>query len=130
MTVNFKNPEIEYTDEFYTDKNCLGMGRRKVRETDDPTQQVPRNYFSIGCAMSVQDSSKRMTVTTERSLGGTTHKGRMEFMQNRRIDGMDMLLGRQGLSESYTEGDAIEVVNRYHLILEEPKDQDTLRRMV
>ena len=71
---------------FYTDSN----GRRWVKRIRDyrkywnlslSTETVSRNYYPLTSAICLRDSSKQITVLTDRPEGGTSmHSGEIEIM--------------------------------------------------
>ena len=123
VTVNWKVLDFDNKDEFYTDSNALEMQHRVLDQRPDykvsTHMPVSSNYYPVNSAIVMRDSKRNLqvTVSNDRSQGGSVlKKGRIEFMQHRRLYYDDY----RGVGEALNEIDAktgkpILVTANYHL---------------
>lgn len=106
---------------FYTDSNGLEMQKRELnyRPTWDLTTKsgglnVTANYYPIQTAIAIKDSEMQFTVMNDRSQGGSVlEAGRVEFMQNRRLNIDDWRGVDEALNEVDAKGNGISVPATY-----------------
>jgi hypothetical protein len=135
VTVNFIVPEIRNQGEFFTDSNGLAMQRRVLNErlTWDlqltGSQNITANYYPIGTAIAIRDPENglQLTVMNSRTQGGSAIlPGRIELMQNRRLNTDDKRGVGQALNETDANGNGISVPARYYVQLFNRDLQDSL----
>lgn len=96
VTVNFHS-DIYNNGTFYTDSNGLEMQQRKLNYRPsynisimDGGLNVTANYYPVQTAIGIIDAENpdmRMVVMNDRSQGASViENGRIEFMQNRRLN--------------------------------------------
>jgi len=111
VTINFHAPLIANNGVFYTDSNGLEMQRRELnfRPTWDLTlansMNITANYYPITSAIAITDevTDMQFVVMNSRSQGGSViQDGRIEIMQNRRLNIDD----QRGMGEALNETDA------------------------
>ena len=126
VTVNFLAPELDNKGVFYTDSNGLAMQKRilNYRPTWDldltANQNITANYYPVGSAIALVDLEQdwQLTVMNSRSQGGSViNRGRIELMQNRRINKDDGRGMGEPLNETDANGDGISVPATYYVQL-------------
>jgi len=127
VTVNFLAPTVQNNGVFYTDSNGLEMQRRQLnyRPTWNLTVKegglnVTANYYPIQTAIAIVDEQTGMqfVVMNDRSQGGSVIKdGRIELMQNRRLNLDDWRGMGEPLNETYWNGNGISVPATYYVQL-------------
>lgn len=122
--MNFLAPEINNDGVFYTDSNGLAMQKRKLnyRPTWDlqltANQNITANYYPINSAIAIIEDDWQLTVMNSRAQGGSVIKnGRIELMQNRRINRDDWRGMGEPLNETDSSGDGISVPATYYVQL-------------
>lgn len=120
--MNFLAPEIYNDGVFYTDSNGLAMQKRKLnyRPTWDlqltANQNITANYYPINNAIAIIEDDWQLTVMNSRAQGGSVIKnGRIELMQNRRINRDDWRGMGEPLNETDSSGDGISVPATYYV---------------
>jgi len=116
ITVNWKFYDgFDPKAEFWTDSNGLQMQKRQIDHLDGHEfkareSRIPRNYYPIDSAISMQDrngSNVMVTVMNDRAQGGSadlSDKATIEIMQQRRQFASD---GREGFDEALNETDPV-----------------------
>jgi alpha-mannosidase len=100
--------DIVSNDTFYTDSNGREMITRVVnfRPTYNltVTQPVAGNYYPVDAAIAIRDSTRQLTVLTDRPQGGSSlRSGEVELMLHRRLLYDDF----KGVSEKLDETESI-----------------------
>ena len=138
VTANFVVPSFDNGSVFYTDSNGLEMQERRLnyRPTWDfnPAPgglNITANYYPVQTAISMYDKRTQMqlTVMNDRSQGGSVVKpGRIELMQNRRLNRDDWKGMGECLQESNSDGVGITVPATYWVQLFNREKRPTLQR--
>lgn len=125
--------DIKSDQLFYTDANGREMQERKrnYRPTWklNITEPVAGNYYPVNSRMYIKDSTKQLTVLTDRSLGGSSMKdGSMEIMLHRRLLVDDHRGVGEPLDEKGVSGKGLIVRGKLCLTLAPPKSSGALHR--
>jgi len=139
VTVNF-HTDINNEQVFYTDSNGLEMQRRQLNYRPtwnltiyDGGLNITANYFPINSAIAMVDESTNMqfTVMNDRAQGGSViQDGRIELMQNRRLNVDDDRGVNQVLNETTSTGVGITVPATYYVQYFNRLTQKSLQRQV
>lgn len=139
VTVNFEGPEIHNYGVFYTDSNGLEMQERilNYRPTWElaltQNQNITANYYPIQTGIAIRDpaSNMQLTVMNSRSQGGSVIKdGRIELMQNRRLNLDDWRGMGEPLNETDANGNGISVPATYFVQIFDRSQRSSLQRVI
>jgi hypothetical protein len=139
VTANFYAWDIQNNPEFFTDSNGLAMQRRilNYRPSFDIDimkggLNVTANYYPIVTAISINDTDgNQLTVMNDRSQGGSSiHEGRVELMQNRRLNVDDNRGVNQVLSETNKFHVGITVPATYYVQRFNRNKRDSVQRTI
>lgn len=137
VTVNFIAPEINNKGIFYTDASGLAMQKRQLnfRPTWDlqltQNQNITANYYPVQSAIAIVEDDWQLTVMNSRSQGGSVIvDGRIELMQNRRINNDDWRGMGEPLNETDANGDGISVPATYFVQLFDRSQRKSLQRVI
>lgn len=137
VTVNFYCPGLNNNGTFYTDANGLQMQKRVLNHRDTwelhlaDWMNVTANYFPVASAIAAQDLSKNLQLTfmNSRTQGGSVLKnGRLELMQNRRMNGEDGKGVGEALNETDSAGNGMSVPATYYVQLFNFAQRESLQR--
>ena len=126
VTANFFAPTIKNDGVFYTDSNALEMQKRilNFRPTWNLTTvdnlNITANYYPVNSAIAIIDetTNMQMVVMNDRSQGGSVLvDGRIEIMQNRRLNKDDWRGMGDPLNEVDSTGNGIKVPATYYVQL-------------
>ena len=116
--------DIQSQTKFYTDAN----GREVLERIRDyrptwnytVTEPVSGNYYPVNSRIWIKDTSRQLTVLTDRSEGGSSMlDGSVEVMLHRRLVWDDKLGAHEALNET-AYGEGLVVRGRHILLLEPP----------
>jgi hypothetical protein len=139
VTANFFAPTIQNNGVFYTDSNALEMQKRilNFRPTWNLTTvdnlNITANYYPVNSAISIIDEATniQMVVMNDRSQGGSVLvDGRIELMQNRRLNKDDWRGMGDPLNEVDSTGNGIKVPATYYVQLFNRATRPALQRTV
>lgn len=139
VTVNFFAPTVKNNGVFYTDSNALEMQKRilNYRPTWDlvtsGSLNVTANYYPIQSAIAIVDEETNMqfVVMNSRSQGGSVlEDGRIELMQNRRLNVDDWRGMGDPLNEVDKDGNGISVPATYYVQLFNQASRKPLQRII
>lgn len=137
VTVNFWCPGLNNNGTFYSDANGLQMQKRVLNHRDTwdlqlaPWMNITANYFPVASAIAAKDLNRKiqMTVMNDRTEGGSVIKnGRIELMQNRRMNGEDGKGVGEALNETDSAGNGISVPATYYVQLFNFMKRESLQR--
>ena len=79
-------------------------------------QNITANYYPVGSAIVIKDNYWQLSVMNSRAQGGSViNPGRIELMQNRRINKDDDRGMGEPLNETDISGDGISVPASYYV---------------
>lgn len=139
VTVNFLAPEINNDGIFYTDSSGLAMQKRVLnyRPTWDleltAGQNITANYYPIANGIAIRDENWQLTVINDRAQGGSViNNGRIELMQNRRLNVDDWRGMGEPLNEtvSFINHNGISVPATYYVQLFNHNCRQSLQRVI
>lgn len=92
---------------------------------------VTANYYPVQTAIAIQDDDMRFIVMNDRSQGGSViQDGRVELMQNRRLNVDDHRGMGEPLSEANSVGTGISVPATYFVQLFNREKRQSLQRTI
>ena len=107
--------------------------KRDYRETwnlDLTTEPVSRNYYPVNSRIYIKDSTRQLTIMTDRSQGGSSiNDGQVELMIHRRLLYDDWLGVAEALDEKGMSGEGLVTRGKYHVFLNHPKNSSRFHRM-
>jgi len=138
VTVNFEVKDFDNENTFWTDSNGMAMQKRVLnyRPTWElstiQNMNITANYFPVQSCISMRSTDGwQMNVMNSRSQGGSVlAPGRIEFMQNRRLNVDDWRGMGQPLNETVWNGQGISVPAQYYVQLFDMSKSSSLQRTV
>ena len=128
------NTDIKSAKFFYTDSNGREIMRRERNArhnfTDFPlSEKVAGNYFPINSRIYIKDSSRQVTIVTDRSQGASSLlDGSLEIMVHRRILHDDSLGVNENLNELGADQKGLIVKGTFNLLFNATEASARLHR--